>query len=784
MTAPRAFVASRVLTALLSRQNPLLAFLQWWPLVTRGTLKIDLTAGITGALVVLPQGVAFATLAGMPPEYGLYAGMVPTIVAALFGSSWQLVSGPTTAASLIVFASMTAFAEPGSPEFVSLVLTLTFMVGAIELVMGVMRLGALVNYISQTVAIAFISGAAILIAVTQLDNLIGVHVPRGRHFYDTLASVYHALPAFSPAAATVGVSAILLGVFSKRFFPRFPSMVTSLIGSCVLATVLNEYFDAEIETISAIPASLPPFTVPDLSLDVVRRLAATALAVTIFALPATMSTARSIGVKTGQQVDGNQEFIGQGLSNLIGCFFGGFVSTGSFNRSGLNFDSGAKTPIAAISAGVFLIGVVIVVAPLAVYLPKAGMAGILMIVAWNLIDVEHIMLAIRSGRSEAAVLIVTLLAVLFIDLELAVFAGVTLSLMFYLNRASHPSVTAMAPVNVEGRRRFRALADQPECPQLRVVRIEGALYFGAVENVLHDLHRLEKRSPGQRHLLILADSVEFVDITGAAALAQEAEVLRKAGGALYLVGLQDTVRDQFRKTGFLDVIGESNMFHSKTAAFAAIFVRLDAERCARCSARVFWECRAVSDTIPAQAPSTYRAPAPAPVVAGPVADAQPRAAGARHRKIPKKVLALVDLGHHPRETVEMAAKFATEHGSELAVGGIVGWDVSKRGGLALNLVSESLVSSLRLPAHARLQGLARAAGFGDAPTLIANKQDPWEATLEMVTDWHPDVIFVCERGAFDPSVKRHISYRTPSGISEAEVRRYRPGRKQRGSNGR
>jgi SulP family sulfate permease len=783
MTAPRAFVASRVLPGLLSRQNPLLAFLQWWPLVTRGTLKIDLTAGITGALVVLPQGVAFATLAGMPPEYGLYAGMVPTIVAALFGSSWQLVSGPTTAASLIVFASMTAFAEPGSPEFVSLVLTLTFMVGAIELVMGVMRLGALVNYISQTVAIAFISGAAILIAVNQLDNLIGVHVPRGRHFYDTLASVYHALPAFSPAAATVGISAILFGVLSKRFFPRFPSMVTSLIGSCVLATVLNEYFDAEIETISAIPASLPPLTVPDLSLDVVRRLAATAVAVTIFALPATMSTARSIGVKTGQQVDGNQEFIGQGLSNLIGCFFGGFVSTGSFNRSGLNFDSGAKTPIAAISAGVFLIGVVIVVAPLAVYLPKAGMAGILMIVAWNLIDVEHIMLAVRSGRSEAAVLIVTLLAVLFLDLELAVFAGVMLSLMFYLNRASHPSVTAMAPVNVEGRRRFRALADQPECPQLKVIRIEGALYFGAVQNVLQDLHRMEKRSPGQRHLLILADSVEFIDITGAATLAQEAEDLRKAGGALYLVGLRDSVRKQFKKTGYLEVIGESNVFHSKTAAFAAIFGRLDAERCAICTARVFWECRTVSDTIPAQTPSTYRPPTPAPV-ADPVSDAPPRPAGVRRRKEPKKVLALVDLSHHPRETVEMAAKFAAEHGSELAVGGIIGWDVSKRGGLALNLVSDSLVSSLRLPAHARLQGLARAAGFDDAPSLIANKQDPWEATLEMATDWHPDVIFVCERSAFDPSVKRHISYRTPSGISEAEVRRYRPGRKKNGRNGR
>lgn len=781
MTAPRSFDAGKLLSALTGRHNPLLACTQWLPMVTRSTLRVDLTAGLTGALVVLPQGVAFATLAGMPPEYGLYAGMVPTIIAALFGSSWQLVSGPTTAASLIVFASMSAFAQPGSPEFVSLVLTLTFMVGALELVMGLMRMGALVNYISQTVAVAFIAGAAVLIAVNQLDNLIGIHIPRGRHFYDTIAAVLHQVHNFSPSATAVGFSAIAFGIGSKRLFPKFPSMVTSLVGSCALATVMNFWFDAEVETISAIPASLPPLTVPHLSFAVVRKLAATALAVTIFALPATMSTARSLGIKTGQQVDGNQEFIGQGLSNLIGCFFGGFVSTGSFNRSGLNYDSGAKTPVAAISAGIMLVGVVVVVAPLAVFLPKAGMAGILMLVAWNLIDVEHIRLAIYSGRSEASVLAVTLFAVLFLDLELAVFAGVILSLMFYLNRASHPRVTAMAPLNVEGRRRFRVVANQPECPQLMVARIEGALYFGAVASVIHDLHRMEDRSPARHHLLILADGINFIDITGADALAREAAALRQAGGGLYLVGMQDAVAERLRKTGFLDDIGEANVFRSKTTAFAAIFGKLDPARCAKCSARVFWECR--TGVVPAPTPAPMSAPAVEPAPTSSLAPAPiPATARRTGRKTPKRILALIDLTDHPRDTVEMAARLANDYGAELALGGIVSWDVSHGSDLALDLVSDSLIASLRLPARARLKGLAAAAGFDAATTLIATKRDPWEAAVEMVTDWHPDLLVVAARGAFDPGVKRRVTYRTPSGTAEAAVRRFRAGRK-RGTDG-
>ena len=750
--------------------------MHWLPRISRETLPADLSAGLTGALVVLPQGVAFATLAGMPPQYGLYAGMIPAIIAALFGSSWHLVSGPTTAASLLIFTSISAFAEPGTPDYVAFVLTLTFMVGFLELTMGLMRMGGLVKFISHTVAIGFTAGAAILIAVNQFKNFIGVEVPRGRHFYDTIGYLWHEAPNYSPLAVAVGVSAIVLGLASKRFFPKFPHMIVALVGTCLLTALLNLQFDAGVATIGAIPASLPPLSMPNLSADVIRDLAPTAVAVTLFALTEAMSISRALAVRSGQHIDGNQEFIGQGLSNLAGCFFSGYVATGSFNRSGLNFDAGARTPLAAISAGVFLIGIVMVVAPLAVYLPKAGMAGILFLVAWNLIDVKHIRQIIRSSRSETTVLAVTFFSVLLLDLELAIFAGVILSLVFYLNRTSHPNVAVLAPGISEDRRRFTEGEGLAECPQLKIVRIDGPMYFGAVASVIEDLHRLESQFPDQRHMVVLATGIHFIDITGAEALANEARALRKAGGQLYIVDLREDVEAQLRKTGCIDEIGEENIFKSKTAAFAAIYQRLDRSVCRVCTQRIFWECTAVDEDKPViDLPAAERAlNDPLPIPAGeaqPKPNPKPGGAPLKVKRAPKRVLVLIDLDHHPRETLEAAAELARGHGAELALGSVIKMGTSANNALALNLVSEDLVASLRGPARARLTGMARDAGFPEAQALISTRLDSDEATLEMITDWHPDVLVIAGRGAFDHGEGRHVSYRTPAGRTEVDIHR-------------
>jgi SulP family sulfate permease len=416
-------------------------FLEWWPEVNGRSLRADALAAITGAIVVLPQGVAFATIAGMPPEYGLYAAMIPAVVAALFGSSRQLVSGPTTAASIVLFSSLSVLADPGSVDYVAYALTLTFMVGVIELAMGIARLGALVNFISHSVIVGFTAGAAVLIAASQLKNFFGVDMPQGLHLMEKLLYFAQHIGDVHPYATAVGLATLIAGIYVRRRMPRIPYMIAAMLAGS-LASVLISHFlyvggpAPGIKVVGALPAILPPLSSPDLNFNMIKELAPVALAVTLFALTEAISISRSLAARSGDLVDGNQEFIGQGLSNIFGSFFSSYVATGSFNRSGVNFEAGARTPLAAVFAGLLLMGIVVFVAPLLAYLPNAAMAGILFLVAFGIIDFAHIRTIVRASRSDSLVLWGTFLATLFLQLDFAIMLGVFLSLAIYLHRAS------------------------------------------------------------------------------------------------------------------------------------------------------------------------------------------------------------------------------------------------------------------------------------------------------------------------------------------------------------
>lgn len=567
----------------------LFPFLLWLPRVNRSTMQHDLVAGLTGAIVVLPQGVAFATIAGMPPEYGLYAGMVPAIIAALFGSSWHLVSGPTTAASIVLFSSLSEWAEPGSAEYVGLALTLTLMVGAIQLFMGIARLGTLVNFISHSVVVGFTAGAAVLIAASQLKHFFGVALPRGASPFETVTSLAQQFDLVNPYVAGVSLVTLFTGIAIKRFAPRFPYMIGAmLVGS--LASVLIGAPEHGIATVGALPTRLPPLSMPDFSLTTMRELAPAALAVTLFALTEAVSIARSIALRAGQHIDGSQEFIGQGLSNVVGSFFSGYVATGSFNRSGLNYEAGAKTPLAAVMAGAMLMGIVLLVAPLAAYLPNAAMAGVLMLVAWGLIDFHHIRKILRASHTETIVMTVTFLAALLLDLEFAILLGVGFSLVAYLNRTSRPHLEERVPNPALPKRRFSNAALLPQCPQLRMVRVDGSLFFGAVSHVAERLRDMEANDPVPRNLAIICSGMNFIDVAGAELLVQEAKRLRREGRQLYLFRVKHAVRDFLERGGYLKEIGREFVFDSKSDGVAAAVAHMDAESCAGCSARVFAEC--------------------------------------------------------------------------------------------------------------------------------------------------------------------------------------------------
>lgn len=575
-------------------------FLRWRGLVTRDNLRADFSAGLTGAIVVLPQGVAFATIAGMPPEYGLYAGMIPAIVAALFGSSWHLVSGPTTAASLVLFSALSAFAEPGSAHYVQLALTLTFMVGIIQLVMGLARLGVLVNFISHSVIIGFTAGAALLIAANQLKHFFGVPVERGLHFHETVLAIGRQIMDINPYVTGVALATLIVGILIRKLAPRLPYMIIAMLVGSLLAVILDLLFGADrtaIQTVGALPASLPPLTTPSFELATIKNLAPAALAVTLFALTEAVSISRSIALKSGQQIDGNQEFFGQGLSNIAGSFFSGYVATGSFNRSGLNYSAGAKTPIAAVFAGGLLMVIMVLVAPYAAYLPNAAMAGILMLVAWDLIDFYHVGQILRASRSETSILATTFFATMFLELEFAIFLGVMLSLGLYLKRTSQPAVRVRTPDPHQDKRKFATAPDLPECPQLRFVRIDGSLFFGAINYVQERLRDFEEQHPEQKHLAIIASGINFIDLAGGEFLVKEAQHRRKLGGQLYLIRVKESVCGEFKRAGFIDELGRDNIFSGKTEAIWQIFQRLDRDICARCHKRVFVECQSLPPPV-------------------------------------------------------------------------------------------------------------------------------------------------------------------------------------------
>jgi SulP family sulfate permease len=567
-------------------------FLIWFRLTTKETVKADLMAGLTGAVIVLPQGVAFAMIAGLPPEYGLYTAMVTPIIAALFGSSLHLISGPTTAISIVVFSTISHHAEPGTAEFLSLVLTLTFLAGVYQLAFGLARLGTLVNFVSHSVVVAFTAGAAILIMTTQLKHVLGVYVPKGESFLHTWVDVFNQIGDINYYILTVALSTFISALLFKRFLPRLPYMLLAMIVGSLVSLLLNGEAHG-VHLVGEMPANLPPLSMPDFSIDTIRQLAPEAFAVALLGLIEAVSIARSVATKSHQHINGNQEFIGQGLSNMVGSFFSSYAGSGSFTRSGINYQAGAKTPLSAIFAAVFLALTILLIAPLTAYLPIAAMGGIILIVGYNLIDFHHIKGIIKASRSETSVLVVTFLATLFLELEFAIYAGILLSLVFYLNRTARPKIVSLAPDPEERRRHFTNLERKTlaECPQLKVIRIDGSLFFGAVSYTSSALRKMKEKEPTLTHILIVAKPINFIDVAGAEMLVQQAKYWKAQGGGLYLCGLKMKTEEFLRRGGYLDEIGEDKLFTSKKEAIADIFKALDHQFCQTCEKRIFRECK-------------------------------------------------------------------------------------------------------------------------------------------------------------------------------------------------
>lgn len=557
-------------------------------------LKADLIAGLSGAIIVLPQGVAFAIIAGLPPEYGLYSAIVPAILAALFGSSRHLISGPTTALSLVVFSSITKYGGVvGTPEYLKMVLTLTLLAGIMQFVLGVIRMGTLINFVSHSVVVGFTAGAAILIIANQLKNVFEIKLTDANSFVETIVQIFKHLPETNFYALLIALTTLLVAIIIKKCKPNWPGMFIAMLFGGIFSFLLAQLNPAiHIKLLGAIPRHLPPLSLPIFSYDVWKNLIPAAIAAAMLGLVEAVSIARAIAIKSGQKINGNQEFIGQGVSNIVGSFFSSYISSGSFTRSGINFNAGARTQFSAIFSALFLILIIFIIAPITAFLPISSMAGVLLLTAYNLIDFHHIKNIFNVSRNEFFILAITFLATLFIELEFAIYIGIILSLGIYLYRTSSPRIITLVPNKNSDRRQLINIdqnSEKSECPQLKIIRVDGSLFFGAVSNFSNQLEKISRQN--FNNLLIISNSINFIDIAAAEMLVHEIEGWRKRkNGEIYICGLKTGALEILKHETYYKYIKE-NVFYSKTEALKSIYKKLDKNICNTCDARIFLECK-------------------------------------------------------------------------------------------------------------------------------------------------------------------------------------------------
>ena len=575
------------------------AFGPWVRLVSPKTLRADAVAGILGALLVLPQCFAFASLAGLPPEYGLYTAIVPCVVAALFGSSWQVVSGPTNANSLALFATLAPLAIVGSPAYIQLALAVTVMVGVMQWLIGALRLGSIANFISPSALRGFMSGAAALIALHALTDLLGLAAPAKHGTGALLAHLAERIASANVAALIVGgvTLAVVLGL--RRIAPRLPVMLIGLVAGTALAAVLNSTAPGStwgaVAVVGSIAAIWPRFHWPVVALQSLPDLLSIAFALTIVALGQSISIAKAVAARSGQAIDANREFRGQGLSNIVGGFFSSYVSCGSLNRSMPNLEAGARTPLAAVFAAVWLLVLLAFTSTLLALIPMPAIAALLLLVAWSLFDVPGWRTLWHHSRADFVIAAVTALATVTIRIEMAILLGTILSLVTYLHRTSRPYMRVMGFDQLEHERPFVVRADVPaplpECPQLKMIRMEGEVYFGAVPHVADHLRDLRNAPDAAKHLLVMAKSMNFIDLPAAELWQAELRARRAEGGDLYFHRPRPPVLQMWDRVGYTNELGRDHIFATKRIAIATIFERLDRRVCATCTARVFEECR-------------------------------------------------------------------------------------------------------------------------------------------------------------------------------------------------
>lgn len=559
--------------------------------VTRGSLRDDLIAGLTNAVIVLPQGVAFALIAGLPPQYGLYAAMIPPVIAAIWGSSLVMVTGPTTAISAVLFATLSESAVPGTADYIALALAMTVMVGLFQLMAGLARLGSLISFISHSVMTGFTAAAAILIAASQLGDALGIPASGGGSVIDRLERIWGSAGDFSAVALLIAAVTLAAIILCRRVSRRLPAYLVALVVGSVVAYFIDAA-GAGIEMFQPLPSILPSFESPSINASILAQLAPGAATVAFVGLLEAVSIGRSFAIRRGERYDANQEIVGQGLANFVGGFFQAYAGSGSFTRSTLNAEAGAKTPVSAMFASVFLLGLLFLIAPYVIYIPVPAIAGIIIYVGWRLINVREIRHLIVHSRGETIIFAITFVAGVLVELEFAIIAGTIASLALFLKQSAQPYIAVLSPAVHKERRSFRnaEMFGLDQCPKISIRRMEGPLFFGSVEHVESRFRQIDRHLLSRNIIVFVLKGVGRLDLAGADFLIHEIKLARRRGGDFHLVAMYPSLIMALRRMDVLDVLGEDHLHISKGQAIEAAVPLVNDDVCRHCRVRIFAEC--------------------------------------------------------------------------------------------------------------------------------------------------------------------------------------------------
>ncbi|MES9961947.1 MAG: sulfate permease [Candidatus Sedimenticola sp. 20ELBAFRAG] len=540
-----------------------LPFLGWMGELKKGdVLRADIIAGITVALVLVPQSMAYAQLAGLPAYYGLYASFLPPMIAAIFGSSRQLATGPVAMVSLMTATALGAVAAQGSSEFFAYALLLAVMVGLFQIALGLLRLGVLVDLLSHPVVVGFTNAGAIIIGTSQLNKVFGVEKISGEHHYETVYNIvisaldHTHMPTLYMAVLAIG---IMMGL--KKYMPKAPGVLIAVVVTTVLAW-MTDFSENGGGVVGDIPQGLPAFTIPGFDLQIISELAVNAIIISLVGFMEAIAIAKAMATKTKQRLDANQELVGQGLSNVVSGFFSGYPVSGSFSRSAVNINSGAITGFSSVVTGLVVGITLLFLTPLLYHLPQATLASVIILAVVNLVKIEPIIHAWKAEKHDGIVAVITFGLTLYIapHIEYGILVGVVLSILLFVIRFMRPRVAELSRHDDGTMRDISVFPDLATSEKIALVRFDGSLFFANASYFEDKVLEVMATRPAVEYIILDAEGINQIDSSGEEVLHQVTDRLKENDVTLIVARMKRQFMQSVRRTGLLERMGEERFF--------------------------------------------------------------------------------------------------------------------------------------------------------------------------------------------------------------------------------